>query len=594
MQKILCSLILLLFLFNIQTSHSFESFLVATQINTSQGLTEIQNVDIGDSLDSNNLITNITYQQTHEYIRIKTKDAIINVGIEQKFYVIPQLRWITAQELKIGDLILTALNTTCAIIDIARIYQDVILYKLSTTNHLLIISDLQLLVHNADIVLSPIAIGCISTINPVVASIGATLALGAGALLIYQRIHKLVPNGEPVQITSVTIDLSAYENQYYDQRKSELLKLKKELLLTKDGLLKLDGLSHRSFTFDFFKHVCSSSFALSVDESKLNQQQKDALRKAREAALVKIEDEINQLQAQICFHFSELVQRLERSVANYNNISRKGNALTYEWNQHVKNIPFDTAYKLIEETIHALLLIEAIEFKSNELHIAIQFYKNLAKESLIKKTTNIDAVILAITKALEQCDKKIKHDKSILQTNKQRVINFLQSMRAPVVEIEKNIRNKLTSLLQQDETQELQLAHSNYQKIPHHKSNIGQGSTSHQHECRCGCSNCESFSCGCKCGCLCGNKEKERKVNGISKQEFFNNPVIKANYEHYRNGVYKLKAHGKPIVKNAEYLRWDHLHNDVEVYNKNETHLGSLDPKAQILYKAPVKGRNPF
>ena len=61
-------------------------------------------------------------------------------------------------------------------------------------------------------------------------------------------------------------------------------------------------------------------------------------------------------------------------------------------------------------------------------------------------------------------------------------------------------------------------------------------------------------------------------------------------YEHYRDGVYRRKRNTKGIA-DAEYLEWDHLHNDVEAYSKSRIHIGSIDPEKLTLYKGPVYGR---
>jgi len=79
--------------------------------------------------------------------------------------------------------------------------------------------------------------------------------------------------------------------------------------------------------------------------------------------------------------------------------------------------------------------------------------------------------------------------------------------------------------------------------------------------------------------------DKERKKNTITKSEFFKK--VKDHYEHYRDGVYRRKRNAKGI-ENAEYLQWDHLHGDVEAYNKAEHHIGSIDPQTLRLYKGPV------
>lgn len=108
---------------------------------------------------------------------------------------------------------------------------------------------------------------------------------------------------------------------------------------------------------------------------------------------------------------------------------------------------------------------------------------------------------------------------------------------------------------------------------------------------RCFCVHYCSFGCNCGCSCGCGKDESEWKKNTVSKQEFFKNETIKTNYEHVRDGVYKLKKGGQAVAADAIYLQWDHLHGDVEVYSKSKRHIGSLDPKTLKLYKPAVYGR---
>ncbi len=571
-----------------------EGFLCDATILTSHGLKKIQEIEIGDEicLTSNNksTIQHITHQETTEYVQISVGELTLNAGCFQKFYLAHQDIWIYAQDLKKDDLILCADGQSERITGIQKISGEVLLYKLSTDSQKIIVSENRIIAHNADFALTPITIGLIGTVNPVLATIGATLTLSAGALLVYQ---KLFNERYFDQSQEAHIDISQYEKQYYEERKDKLIKLSKDIESIKNGLLTLKGISTKSFTSAFFKNIPQTSFKthhIAINESKLNAIQKESLRKTREDELLKLENEINLQQAQICFHFSELVERLEQAVKNYTN-NKTENPLIQDWKQNLKKIPINTAYSLFEETIRISIALEEIEFKRNELHIAINYYKSIPKDSIIKKSTNIDRFIVEITKTLHQYDEYFKQEKKRIQYNKQVILQFLQSIHAPIAQIEQNLRNKVVAQLQETETQDLQRAQSNYQKIPHHKSNIGQGNTSNQLECPCGCCKCESFSCGCTCGCLCGNKEKERKVNKITKQEFFSNPVIKANYQHHRNGIYQLKTRGKPIVKNAEYLQWDHLHNDVEVYSDSEIHLGSLDPKTMNLYKPPVRNR---
>ena len=82
--------------------------------------------------------------------------------------------------------------------------------------------------------------------------------------------------------------------------------------------------------------------------------------------------------------------------------------------------------------------------------------------------------------------------------------------------------------------------------------------------------------------------KKKRKINEVSKSEFFKS--VKNRYEHWRNGIYKLKK-GKDPIEGAEYMEWDHLHDEVEIYNAGRKHLGAINPKTYVLMKDPVLGR---
>jgi hypothetical protein len=72
----------------------------------------------------------------------------------------------------------------------------------------------------------------------------------------------------------------------------------------------------------------------------------------------------------------------------------------------------------------------------------------------------------------------------------------------------------------------------------------------------------------------------DRKVN-CAKAE---SPVWK-ELRPYK-GRFRIDAKGDRVYE------WDHLHNDIEVYDKStKNHLGSIDPKTGEIYKAAIRGR---
>jgi uncharacterized protein RhaS with RHS repeats len=76
--------------------------------------------------------------------------------------------------------------------------------------------------------------------------------------------------------------------------------------------------------------------------------------------------------------------------------------------------------------------------------------------------------------------------------------------------------------------------------------------------------------------------EQANRTENPGKQE---SPVWN-DLDNDKNGI---KTSGKG--KKKRYYDWDHTHNDIEVYDKNNKHLGSMNPTTGEMYKPPVPGR---
>ena len=78
------------------------------------------------------------------------------------------------------------------------------------------------------------------------------------------------------------------------------------------------------------------------------------------------------------------------------------------------------------------------------------------------------------------------------------------------------------------------------------------------------------------------NYNSSRKTNP-SKSEI---PIWKS-FDNVKGSDRKTSGTGK----NKRYYEWDNTHNDIEVYDKNGKHLGSMDPTTGEMYKPAVPGR---
>ena len=92
----------------------------------------------------------------------------------------------------------------------------------------------------------------------------------------------------------------------------------------------------------------------------------------------------------------------------------------------------------------------------------------------------------------------------------------------------------------------------------------------------------EPNSVECRCSEFSELRNGDRKYN-ITKAE---RPVWKT-FDNYRDGI---KTSGKG--KKKQYYEWDYTHNDIEYYDSNKLHLGSLDPCTGEHYKDGEIGRN--
>lgn len=73
-----------------------------------------------------------------------------------------------------------------------------------------------------------------------------------------------------------------------------------------------------------------------------------------------------------------------------------------------------------------------------------------------------------------------------------------------------------------------------------------------------------------------------RRIKNLNKSE---SPVWK-KLENYKKDIKKGGS-----GKKTRYYRWDHTHDDIEVYNHKGRHLGSMNPVTGEMYKGPVSGR---
>lgn len=84
-----------------------------------------------------------------------------------------------------------------------------------------------------------------------------------------------------------------------------------------------------------------------------------------------------------------------------------------------------------------------------------------------------------------------------------------------------------------------------------------------------------------------GKEFGKRAVVKLLGKELIKHSKVWKDFKPYKG---KTKTNGQ-TGKKKRFYEWDYTHQDIEVYDSNGKHLGSIDPFDGELYKEPVKGR---
>jgi hypothetical protein len=80
---------------------------------------------------------------------------------------------------------------------------------------------------------------------------------------------------------------------------------------------------------------------------------------------------------------------------------------------------------------------------------------------------------------------------------------------------------------------------------------------------------------------------KDKKNTPHKKNDIFRaTSPIWDSFKNYKKGI-RTTGTGRK----QRFYEWDHTHNDIEVYDHNRAHIGSMNPVSGELYKDRVVGR---
>lgn len=420
-------------------SNALEGFLVGTLIKTEHCYIPIEQLKVGDFVSRAHgvqEILNIKQVKTDQTIQLNINGALVCVAENQQFYLYDHTLK-KASALFVGDCLLNG----NVINDKTYINETVVCCCLSTEEQSFFVYP-NISVHNFDMVTigtggASVLIGAIELLNPIIL-IGGIIGLSWYALQFFRSNACFYEIGEK-EYTLSEEDLSFASDtviketrKYYDDKKTELCKLRKDLIELKNRLL--------FFLKPSYKNVLCFSIGLLSEyqynfinvqtpnisyDLRLNIIDRAKLIKIRESELKTLEQENLDISMLLCMHLNEIIERKKQANIYLDDIEVKINQSIDRWNSCLTNMQVDVA---IDDYLNHFIwneMIKALELKTKELDLIITYYKANKTHFFVKQITNIDAILEERLQLNRSTFDYIKNAKNIICSNMQHHEFFL-------------------------------------------------------------------------------------------------------------------------------------------------------------------------
>lgn len=264
---------------------------------------------------------------------------------------------------------------------------------------------------------APIVLEYITVVNPIVATVGAAVALTVVGQQAYQAYVK-----QQTLNSDIPDNILLAERNYFELRKFNLENIKSELTAMKSGLMNL-GLGGTSFTNTLLQQCTQRSlfniFTVSASqELLLSEFEMHELRKQREFELAELEQEIIELQLFLALHVNELIVQVEAAQHEHEKTSDQIAQAIDSWNALSDSRALTKAKALegYESDYLEKYLIEKFEDRVVELKRVVEYYSVCAVSFCLKKSTNIIEKLHDLKQLIKDQEKYIgEHQQRIKQ-----------------------------------------------------------------------------------------------------------------------------------------------------------------------------------
>ena len=239
-------------------------------------------------------------------------------------------------------------------------------------------------------------VGCMMIEHPVAKVIGAILELASVGVDVYEMFKGNFISEEVVQEMQY-YDVFIPERFYYEVMRKKLQDLKQEFIDISNIVCQY---------YDFTKtEMYAEPFVITVaQEVACSELQKKQLRYVREKELHQLEQDIVDLQYQIAWSFSELIDKRAQALHNV----RKVFGYVCDAKSVIKNSEFDaTKNQLIDLYAKEMYLEKMRDVYLNytaKLLLIINFLKQPLNAQVLKQTSNIMEIIARVETEIASCD----------------------------------------------------------------------------------------------------------------------------------------------------------------------------------------------
>lgn len=400
--------ILLLFpvaLFSQQESLQ-EGFGKDTLVKTFCGYKKIQDIVVGDLLCSPfnqfQTVLSIQKKEISSYVKLPLSvfknflsheipdvhDQEVYVGVDQKFSYDD---WKNACDCRYTISFFWS--------DLEAIHEPLEVYVLGVQDHVYYVTSCDLLVHNSDSIkrgIEALQVGCMMIEHPVAKVIGAILELASVGVDVYEMFKDNFISEEVVQEMQYH-DVFIPGRFYYEIMRKKLQDLKQEFI-------DISNIVSGNYDFSDNSIVCDPFVITVAQEAVCSELQKKQLRYVREKELHQLEQDIVDLQYQIAWNFSELIDARAQALKNVQKVF----GYVCDARSSIKNSEFSaTQNQLIDLYVKEQYLEKMLNVYFDltaKLLLIIHFFKQPSNAQSLKQTSNIMEVVARVEFEIISCD----------------------------------------------------------------------------------------------------------------------------------------------------------------------------------------------